>query len=83
MTSIKFIDKLIKETERSYKLSNNKRYANKLMRKLIHLRQVKKELMNYGTLKIDYRISLAFQEAQKEEMQELRKKLDVVIRNCR
>lgn len=75
MISIEFIDKLIKGTERNYKLANNKRDANKLMRKLIHLRQIKKELMNYGTLKIDYRISLAFQEAQKEEMQNLRKEL--------
>lgn len=83
MISIEFINKEIKAIERSYKLANNRRDTNKLMQKLIHLRQVKKELTDYNILKTDYKISLAFLEAQKEEMQELRKELDVVIRNCR
>lgn len=77
MISIEFINKEIKAIERSYKLVNNRRDANKLMQKLIHLRQVKKELMDYNALIIDYQISLDFQEAQKEEMQSLRKELDV------
>lgn len=72
MTSIEFIDKEIKAIERSYKLSNSRRDADKLMQKLIHLRQVKKELIDYNILKTDYKISLAFLEAQKEEMQTLR-----------
>ena len=92
MTSIEFIEKEINETRQSYKSfdldynlfgrESDKRDADALMKKLIQLQQVKKDLLDYNALKIDYQISLAFQETQKEEMQSLRKELDVVIRNC-
>lgn len=56
---------------------HRKRYCEKLYN------IIKKDLGSIEEWKTNYHISLAFLEAQKEEMQELRKELDVVIRNCR
>ena len=48
------------------------------------LYSTKEERAGLGFTIVDlFSNTLAFQETQKEEMQELRKELDVVIRNCR
>lgn len=87
MTSIKFIDKEIKKTERSfhsfeldYRLfgrESDRKDADKLRKKLIYLQQIKEELISYNGLKINYDVAYECLKKSHDEIQNLRKELDI------
>lgn len=80
MTSIEFINKEIESIERilSDKDSPFKKDNTFWDTKLMHLQQIKEELINYNALKINYDVAYECLKKQHEEIKQLKEKINEI-----